>query len=358
MSNERAGDVIAATSRESVGGQKVFGRYTLVKVLGRGGMGIVWLARDGEHERAVALKFLPALMIQDSALLDQLTRETKRCLELTHLHIVRIHDFVHDERSGCISMEYIDGETLSNLRAEKERRVFEPDEINTWMSQLCEALDYAHNRAKVIHCDLKPANLMVNQRGDLKVSDFGIARSLGESVSRLTVEQGRSGTLVYMSPQQLNGERSTHLDDIYSLGASIYELLTSKPPFYTGNIDRQICERVAPSITERRKELDIEPPLVPPLWEDAIAACLAKDPSRRPQSAAEVAQRLQLASRQTRTTRRALGKSSNKKALLIGGIAMLSVLSLAGLYLGVLKPQAKPVSQAAAIPEKSIAVLP
>jgi len=321
-------------------------------------MGIVWLARDEELERDVALKFLPDLMIQDRSVFDQLKREARRCLELTHSHIVRIHDFIHDERSGCISMEYIDGETLSNLRAEKEQRVFEPDEIARWMSQLCDALDYAHNRANVIHCDLKPANLMVNQRGDLKIQDFGIARSLTDPVSRLTVEQGRSGTLVYMSPQQLNGERWTQLDDIYSLGATIYELLTSKPPFYSGNIDRQICERVAPSMTERRKELDIEPPLVPPLWEDAIAACLAKDPSRRPQSAAEVAQRLQLASRQTRTTRRALGKSSNKKALLIGGIAMLSVLSLAGLYLGVLKPQAKPVSQAAAIPEKSIAVLP
>src|SRR5439155_236725 len=85
----------------------------------------------------------------------------------------------------------------------------------------------------------KPANLMVNQRGDLKVADFGIARSLVDSASRLTAEQGRSGTLVYMSPQQLSGERSTHLDDIYSLGASIYELLTSKPPFYSGNIDRR-----------------------------------------------------------------------------------------------------------------------
>jgi len=358
VSNQRAGDVMGATSREFASGQKVFGRYTLIKVLGRGGMGIVWLARDEELERDVALKFLPDLMIHDHAAFDHLRREAKRCLELTHPHIVRIHDFVHDERSGCISMEYIDGETLSNLRAEKEQRVFEPDEIARWMSQLCDALDYAHNRANVIHCDLKPANLMVNQRGDLKIQDFGIARSLTDPVSRLTVEQGRSGTLVYMSPQQLNGERWTQLDDIYSLGATIYELLTSKPPFYSGNIDRQICERVAPSMTERRKELDIEPPLVPPLWEDAIAACLAKDPSRRPQSAAEVAQRLQLASRQTRTTRRALGKSSNKKALLIGGIAMLSVLSLAGLYFGVLKPQAKPVSQAAAIPEKSIAVLP
>src|SRR5262245_38549590 len=211
VTNEREVDVAAAaTSREFASGQKVFGRYTLIKVLGRGGMGIVWLARDEELEHDFALKFLSDLMIQDHAVFDQLKRETKRCLELTHPHIVRIHDFVHDERSGCISMEYVDGETLSNLRAEKERKVFEPDEIATWMSQLCEALDYAHNHAKIIHCDLKPSNLIVNQRGELKVSDFGIARSLTDSVSRLTVEQGRSGTLVYMSPQQLNGERSTH----------------------------------------------------------------------------------------------------------------------------------------------------
>jgi TolB-like protein/Tfp pilus assembly protein PilF len=254
-------------------------------------------------------------------------------------------------------MEYIDGETLSNLRAEKEQKVFEPDEIADWTSQLCDALDYAHNHAKIVHCDLKPANLMVNQRGDLKVSDFGIARSLGDSVSRLTMEQSRSGTLVYMSPQQLGGERGTHLDDIYSLGASIYELLTSKPPFYSGNIDRQIHERVAPSMTERRKELDIEPALVPQVWENAVAACLAKDPSRRPQSAAELAQRLELVQGQTRT-RRAAGKSSDKKALLIGGIAAVCVLAVVGLYFGAFKRQAKPLSQAAAIPEKSIAVLP
>ena len=357
MTNERAGDVADATSREFASGQKVFDRYTLVKVLGRGGMGIVWLARDEELERDVALKFLPDLMIQDHAVFDQLKRETKRCLELTHPHIVRIHDFVHDERSGCISMEYVDGETLSNLRAEKERKAFEPDEIATWMTQLCDALDYAHNRARVIHRDLKPANLMVNQRGDLKITDFGIARSLADPATRLTSEQGRSGTLIYMSPQQLSGDRSTHFDDIYSLGATIYELLTSKPPFYSGNIDRQICERVAPLMTERRKELDIEPASVPQVWEDAVAACLAKDPSRRPQSAVEVAQRLQLAPGLTRI-RRVPDKSLKRKALLVGGLAALSVLMLAGLYFGVLKREAKPVSQAAAIPEKSIAVLP
>src|SRR5436305_8295584 len=129
VSNQRAGDVMGATSREFASGQKVFGRYMLIKVLGRGGMGIVWLARDQELERDVALKFLPDLMFQDRTLLDQLKRETKRCLELTHSHIVRIYDFIHDERSGCTSMEYVNGETLSNLRAEKEQKVLEPHEI-------------------------------------------------------------------------------------------------------------------------------------------------------------------------------------------------------------------------------------
>ena len=357
MINEPGADVAEATSREFGSGQKVFGRYTLIKVLGRGGMGIVWLARDEELERDVALKFLPDLMIRDRAMFDQLKRETKRCLELTHPHIVRIHDFIHDERSGCISMEYIDGETLSNLRAEKEHRVFEADEIALWVSQLCDALDYAHNRAKVIHCDLKPANLMVNQRGDLKISDFGIARSLGDSASRITVEQGRSGTLLYMSPQQLGGERSTHLDDIYSLGASLYELLTSKPPFYSGSIDRQINERVAPSMTERRKELDIAPTLVSAVWEDTVAACLAKDPSQRPQSAGEVAQRLQLVSSQT-TIRRVSDKSLNRKRLLVGSIVAFSILVLTGVYFEVLKQPAQSLPRAAIIREKSIAVLP
>src|SRR4051794_28329202 len=143
MINERAGDFAGATAREFGSGRKVFGRYTLIKVLGRGGMGIVWLARDEELERNLALKFVPDLMIRDSAVLDELKSETKRCLELTHPHIVRIHDFVHDERAGCISMEYIDGETLSTLRSQKEQKVFAPDEINMWMSQLCDALDYA-----------------------------------------------------------------------------------------------------------------------------------------------------------------------------------------------------------------------
>ena len=218
MTNDGSAGVPNATSREFARGQRLFGRYTLIKILGRGGMGIVWLARDEELEREVALKFFPDLIIRDSAALSELKSETKRCLELTHPHIVRVYDFVYDERSGCISMEYVDGETLASLRCQKEQKVFEPGELSVWVGQLCEALHYAHHRAHIVHRDLKPANLMVNRRGNLKVQDFGIARRLGDSLSRLTMEQQQqgssSGTLVYMSPQQLDGERCTPLDDI------------------------------------------------------------------------------------------------------------------------------------------------
>ncbi len=354
-----------ATFREFAPEQRVFDRYTLKKILGRGGMGVVWLARDEELEREVALKFLPDLVVLDKAMVSELKRETRRSLELTHKNIVRIYDFVQSDSSACISMEYIDGDTLSNLRAEKEQKVFQPEEIAAWTAQLCDALDYAHNHARIIHRDLKPANLMVNQKGDLKVSDFGIARSLGDSMSKLTLASaGTSGTLVYMSPQQLDGARGTHLDDIYSLGATLYDLLTGKPPFYSGNVDRQIHERSAPSMTERRREFNLEPALVPPVWEAVVATCLAKDPAKRPPSAAQVAERLQLSAPRSGTVTVASKKQPKRQTLWIG-LAAFGLVALAGFYFVKSKspitpaplPQAAP-SPAAAIPEKSIAVLP
>src|SRR5687768_2206331 len=299
-------------------------------------MGVVWLARDDELERDVALKFLPELIIRDRAVLSDMKRETRRSLELTHKNIVRIHDFVYDDRSGCISMEYVDGDTLSNLRADKAHKVFEPIELADWASQLCDALDYAHNHARIIHRDLKPSNLMVNRRGDLKVADFGIARSLNESVTALTMQRGKSGTLLYMSPQQLEGERGSHLDDVYSLGASVYELITSKPPFYFGNIDRQIREKMPPRMTERRRELEIEGGPIDSTWEDVVRACLAKDPAQRPQSVSQVAKELEVPSPKTR--RRAhpgASEEPRKRAGLFIALGMLAlVAAIAGWYLG------------------------
>ena len=338
MSEEISGNGLDVTLREFASGQKLFNRYRLIKTLGRGGMGIVWLARDEELERDVALKFLPDLIIRDRAVLGDLKRETRRSLELTHKNIVRIYDFVHDQTSGCISMEYVDGDTLSNLRADKPHKVFEADELKDWVSQLCDALEYAHNHARIVHRDLKPANLMVNQRGDLKVADFGIARSLSDSVSKLTMEHGKSGTLVYMSPQQLEGERGTHLDDIYSLGASLYELLTSKPPFYSGNVDRQIREKIPPSMTQRRKELEIESEPIDAAWEEVVRACLAKNPERRPQSVSDIAKRLEVPSPGTRRAAGAGAKKSRKLALVLGAAGLLLLAAAGILYFGFYRP--------------------
>jgi len=284
---------LGQTVRGFRSGQKVFRRYALVRILGRGGMGVVWLARDEELERDVALKFLPDLVVHDLAVLDELKRETRRSLQLTHHHIVRIHDFVQDAESACISMEYVDGPTLSALRVEQPIRVFEPAVLLPWVEQICGALEYAHGHAKIVHRDIKPANLMLNGKGELKVADFGIARSLSDSVTMLTMARGTSGTLAYMSPQQLDGERASNLDDIYSLGTTLYELLTSKPPFYSGGIERLIREKTPPSIAERRQELEINSNReIPEQWEQTIAACLAKDPTLRPQRASEVSNRL------------------------------------------------------------------
>jgi formylglycine-generating enzyme required for sulfatase activity len=131
-------------------------------------------------------------------------------------------------------------------------------------------------------------------RSELKVTDFGIARSLSDSMSLLTMNRGTSGTPVYMSPQQFNGEKASPLDDIYSMGATLYELLTSKPPFYSGNIGGQIENKVAPSMKVRRAELEIVGEEIPAAWEKLVAGCLAKEPARRPQSAGEVASALGL----------------------------------------------------------------
>jgi hypothetical protein len=332
VSDEGSSNGLDVTLHEYASGQKLFSRYRLIKTLGRGGMGIVWLAHDEELERDVALKFLPDLVIHDRAVLNDLKRETRRSLELTHKNIVRIYDFVHDNISGCISMEYIDGDTLSNLRADKPCKIFEPDGLRDWVSQLCDALDYAHNHARIVHRDLKPTNLLINQRGDLKVSDFGIARSLSDSVSKLTVHRSKSGTLVYMSPQQLDGERGDHLDDIYSFGATFYELLTSKPPFYSGNVDRQIREKVPPPMTQRRRELEIEGEPIDPAWEETVAACLAKDPVRRPQSVTEIATRLEVPSPKTRRAQRTPAKKLKRAPLLAVATVLVCIAAIGGWY--------------------------
>ena len=122
---------------------KVFDRYTLTKILGRGGMGLVWLARDEKLEREIALKFLPELVSLDDRAVDDLKRETRRALDLTHENIVRIYDFVDDASSAAIAMEWVDGPSLSKLALDREDRILSLAELTPWVEQLCGAIDYA-----------------------------------------------------------------------------------------------------------------------------------------------------------------------------------------------------------------------
>ncbi|MBI4026471.1 MAG: SUMF1/EgtB/PvdO family nonheme iron enzyme [Verrucomicrobia bacterium] len=267
-------------------------RYELERTLGKGGMGVVWLAHDLELKEKIALKFLPEVVSRDKASFEELKLEVRRSRRLKHHNIVSVHDYLTDEDWAAISMEYVDGENLSDIRVRQPGQVFDAAKLRPLIEQLCAALDYAHTRAKMVHHDLKPANCLVTPKGELKVCDFGIARSLSESVTRLTTKERTSGTLPYMSPQQLMGEDPSALDDIYSLGAMLYNLLTSKPPFYSGNIASQVMEKLAPPMMQRRQSLGIQAAPIPEEWEAVVAACLSKDASQRPQSACEAAERL------------------------------------------------------------------
>jgi serine/threonine protein kinase len=145
---------------------------------------------------------------------------------------------VEDGDSAAISMELVEGETLTVVRLRRENKFLEPADLAPWLPQLASALDYAHGEGRVVHRDLKPSNLMITGDGRLKVTDFGVARGLADSVPRVSMMS--AGTLVYMSPQQAMGEDPAPSDDIYSLGATLYELLTGKPPFHTGDVRMQL----------------------------------------------------------------------------------------------------------------------
>ncbi len=300
-------------------GMMVFNRYRLDRILGRGGMGVVWLAMDTKLEREVALKFLPSLVGIDSAAVKELKTETRRGLELSHPHIIRIYDFVDDEEAAAISMEFVEGQTLSDLRLTRDPVVFTTEELAEILPGVCDALDYAHFQRKIVHRDLKPANIMVTKDKVAKIADFGISRSISDTMSRLSMSQmGISGTLPYMSPQQAMGDRPSPADDVYSLGATIYELLSGKPPFFRGDIATQITSKIPARMEDRREELEIKASdRIPKEWEEVIAACLQKDPSLRPPSAGKLLELLGLKSGTTSGAKTissgSVGSSGSKK---------------------------------------------
>jgi serine/threonine protein kinase len=221
-------------------------------------------------------------------------KETRHSLELTHPNIVRIYDFLEDDEAAAIAMEYVEGSTLSQLRANRPERCFEADELRGWLAEICAALDYAHREAGVVHRDLKPANILITARGTVKIADFGLSRQLHDSATQTPAWGETRGTLSYMSPQQLAGEVASESDDIYALGATLYELLTGKPPFILGDIASQIRTATPEKMVDRRVKLSTTGETIPAGWEDTVAACLAKDPSGRPSSAMEIARFLEI----------------------------------------------------------------
>lgn len=269
-------------------GDQVLGRFKLERCLGRGGMGEVWLAHDKTLEEKLALKLLPRLIHFDERAVEDLKNETRRGRQLSHPNIVRVFDFHQDDQNVGIAMEFVDGENLGVLHAREPHGAFSVERIIPWTRQLLLGLDYAHRSANVVHRDLKPANLMVDQAsGNLKIADFGIARCLAESMQRATISAQSRGTLCYMSPEQAMGRGPNPLDDLYAVGATLYQLLAGTPPFFSGDVFNQILKVPPPPIGERQREQGFSLP-PPPHWESAIMRCLAKERAERPQSAVEI----------------------------------------------------------------------
>jgi len=299
-------DLLQETKRHLNSGTKVFnGRYELLRELGSGGMGVVWLANDLEVKDRVALKFLPGLVRDPEAERD-LREEVKNARNLVHEHIVGVRTLLTDDKTIAVEMEYVDGPNVIAQMAAEPTRCLSLEKTSVIVRGLCLAIDYAWQPPRrVVHRDIKPHNLLVNSTGQLKVVDFGIAHAVSETVTRITGHTANDkvvGTLPYMSPQQLRGEVS-HSNDVYSIGATVFHMLTGTPPFRATDatmLTRQITDEVPPSMTERRKQLIQEGrplqtvPAIPKVWEEIVAACLSKNAAARPQTAREIAYRLGL----------------------------------------------------------------
>ncbi|MCO5053051.1 MAG: serine/threonine protein kinase [Verrucomicrobiae bacterium] len=273
-------------------GQRVFERYYLKRALGSGGMSVVWLAHDREWERLVVLKFLAAHLLADAREIERLRVEAVRSEQLIHPNIVRVYDFLRDAHGVAVAMEYVDGWSLWSMKVDKPGLRFSREEISPWLRDLGAALTFAH-AAGIVHRDIKPSNLILDSRGRLKLADFGLARSL-RAHDHDPGYHRVIGTDWYMSPQQWTGDAPAVSDDIYSLGVTIYELLTGKPPFHDGDVFQQLHEIIPPTMSERLIQSGVRKPKIPLAWDETVAACLEKEPAHRPANVAEVLTRLQI----------------------------------------------------------------
>lgn len=259
-----------------VPGTVIAGRYRIVGLLGRGGMGEVYRADDLELGEPVALKFLPP-EVTDGTTLALFRREVKVARSIAHPNICRVYDIGEVEGQVFLSMEFIDGEDLASLLRRIGR--LPPAKALQIARQLCAGLSAAHEQG-VLHRDLKPANVMVDGRGRAKITDFGIAGLEHDFGERHAVE----GTPAYQAPEQLLGREVTARSDLYALGLVMYEMFTGVRPFKASTRSELIRLQTAaepPRPSSRVSDVD-------PLAEKAILACLAPRASDRPRSAVQV----------------------------------------------------------------------
>jgi eukaryotic-like serine/threonine-protein kinase len=259
------------------------GRYEILGVLGQGGMGAVYQARDRELDRLIALKVIRPELANDPAILLRFKQELILSRNITHKNVVRIFDLGEAERIRFISMEYVDGEDLRTILRRDGK--FSPKDAISVIEQVCRALDSAHSEG-VIHRDLKPQNIMRDKFGRIVVMDFGLARSLGET--GMTQTGAIVGTLEYMSPEQALGSTLDQRSDIFSVGLIFYELLTGKAPYAA---DTAIASLMKRTREEAVSASDVEAS-VPRSLSAIVSRCLEREPANRYHSAVELLQQL------------------------------------------------------------------
>jgi serine/threonine protein kinase/tetratricopeptide (TPR) repeat protein len=259
------------------------GRYEILRVLGQGGMGAVYQARDRELDRLIALKVIRPELATDPAILQRFKQELILARNITHKNVVRIYDLGEADGIRFISMEYIDGEDLRTL-LRRQGKLSSHEAIRI-IEQVCRALDAAHAEG-VIHRDLKPQNIMRDKHGRIVVMDFGLARSLGDS--GMTQTGAIVGTLEYMSPEQAMGTQLDQRSDIFSVGLIFYELLTGKAPY---DADTAIASLMKRTREDAKPASEVDH-AVPKSLSAIVGRCLEREPTNRYHSVVELLQQL------------------------------------------------------------------
>jgi serine/threonine-protein kinase len=297
------------------------GRYDIERELGRGGMAQVYLARDRELDRQVALKVLAAHLGGDDEFRRRFLREARLAGRLSHPNVVGVYDAGESEGRPYIVMEYVPGRTLAECGR------LSPDRVAELGRQACAGLQHAHD-AGLVHRDVKPGNLLLREDGVLKIADFGIARAA--EMTRQTQAGTILGTAAYLAPEQIAGEDATRASDLYSLGSVLYELLTGRPPYVFESLAELAAQQAEGAIVPVR---DLEPSASLEL-EAAVMHALARDPRFRPASASEFAK--ELSPTRELTTTKPLPRPRFKSSVSVW-IAVVLAAAVVAVILGVLK---------------------